>query len=37
MRIPLDNLTLTRPFTALWRPGVTLPASAEILFSILRG
>ena len=37
MRIPLDNLALSRPLTALWSPGVTLPVSAEILFSILRG
>ena len=37
MRIPLDNLALSRPLTALWSPGVTLPVSAQILFSILRG
>lgn len=35
-RIPVDGLTLSRPFTALWRSGQPLPPSAEVFFSLIR-
>jgi DNA-binding transcriptional LysR family regulator len=34
-RIPVGDLPLTRPLTALWRRGFPLPALAEDLFAVL--
>ncbi|RKR74945.1 molybdate transport repressor ModE-like protein [Frondihabitans australicus] len=34
--VPVAGLSLERPFTALWKNGVALPAAAETLFAILR-
>ncbi|RPE73766.1 MULTISPECIES: LysR family transcriptional regulator [unclassified Frondihabitans] len=35
-RVPIEGLTLHRPFTALWRSGTPLPPAAEVFFAILR-
>ncbi len=35
-RVPVSGVTLTRPFTALWRSGTPLPPAAEVFFAILR-
>lgn len=34
--VSVEGLTLSRPFTALWRTGTPLPAAAEVFFSVLR-
>lgn len=34
--VPVEGLTLSRPFTALWRTGTLLPAAAEVFFTVLR-
>lgn len=35
-RVPVDGLTLSRPFTALWRSETPLPPAAEVFFTVLR-
>jgi molybdate transport repressor ModE-like protein len=34
--VPIDDLVLVRPLTAVWKTGVQLPAVAETLFTVLR-
>ncbi|WP_286345594.1 LysR family transcriptional regulator [Frondihabitans sucicola] len=36
LRVPVEGLTLSRPFTALWRTGTPLPPAAERFFTLLR-
>lgn len=36
LRVPVESLTLSRPFTALWRTGTPLPPAAEMFFALLR-